>query len=269
LAPAPRLIRVLCHGRACRTRIEFAGKGPIMEVGMRAVDAANNRRILHWTVAAAFILMFATGLILFVPALSGLAAGGWTRLVHRGAAVLLVAAPIIYALFNTSSAGQWLQDAAFWRKRPASPANRSNIWKRTHRLLITIGFVFVVATGAIQWFLKGIVPGQAFQWSLSIHDVFFFAAGLVLLYHLYHEVDWWLWKRRHCRHCDLVYCVDACPVRALVRTADGAVDYYRQRCNNCRQCLESCRGQHYYKKVPDAEVGGAVGNQERGETAVM
>ena len=221
-----------------------------MDTGVRVVGPGKSRRVLHWTVAAAFIVLFITGLIIFVPAFSGVASGGWTRVLHRISAIVLVATPVIYALFNTSSARQWLGDLAFWKKRPAYPHNRSNRWKDTHKLLISIGFVFIVVTGIIQWFFKGILPGGAFQWSLSIHDVFFFGAGLVLLYHVYFELDWWLWKRKHCRTCDLVYCAEVCPTRAMVRADDGIVEYRPRSCNNCRQCLESCRDKSYYKVVP-------------------
>ena len=220
----------------------------------RVKGPRSNRRILHWVVAAAFFVLFITGLIVFVPALSGLAAGGWTRMVHRVAAVILIGAPAVYALTNTRAARLWLKEALFWDRKTLVTASNRNTWKKTHKLLIAIGFVLFAATGMIQWLLKGILPSQAFQWSLSVHDIIFFGAALVLAYHFYYELDWWLWKRRYCRHCSLVYCVDACPTRALTRGPDGSIEYYPQRCNNCRLCMEYCRRNLYHKKVAELKA---------------
>jgi ferredoxin len=214
----------------------------------RVIGPEKNRRIFHWVIAAAFIALFITGLIVFVPALSGLAAGGWTRLVHRIAAVILVGAPVIYAFTHTADARLWLKDIKVWKRSPAKAANSSSNWKRIHKLLITIGFILFIGTGIIQWFLKGIAPTQIFQWSLSLHDIIFFSAGLVLIYHVYFEFNWWLWKRRYCRNCSLIYCVDACPTGALTRSLDGSIEYRPRRCNNCRLCMEYCRRNSYHTK---------------------
>lgn len=216
---------------------------------VRVTGPEKNRRIFHWVVATAFIALFITGLIVFVPALSGLAAGGWTRLVHRIAAAILVGAPMIYALTHTTDARQWLREIKLWNINPATAANGSSTWKRAHKLLITIGVVLFIATGVIQWFLKGIVPAQVFQWSLSLHDIIFFSAGLVLLYHVYFEFNWWLWKRRYCRNCSEVYCVDVCPTGALTRALDGTIEYRPLRCTNCRLCMDYCRRKSYHRKA--------------------
>jgi cytochrome b subunit of formate dehydrogenase len=221
---------------------------------VRVTGPEKNRRIFHWIVAAAFIALFITGLIVFVPALSGLAAGGWTRLIHRVAAVILVGAPTVYALTHTADARQWLREIRLWNKSQATVANGSSNWKRIHKLLITIGLVLFIATGIIQWFLKGIVPSELFQWSLSLHDIIFFSAGLVLIYHVYFEFNWWLWKRRYCRNCSPVYCADVCPTRALTRSLDGTIEYRPQRCNNCRLCMEYCRRNSYHKKAKKPSV---------------
>ena len=72
-------------------------------------------RWFHWAVTAVFLAMVLTGLTLLVPALSGLAAGGWIRLIHKIAAVLLAAMPLAYAFINRSAAGRWFREAAVWR----------------------------------------------------------------------------------------------------------------------------------------------------------
>ena len=220
----------------------------------RLAGERRDRRILHWAVAVAFVALFVTGLIVFVPAFSGLAAGGWTRVVHRAGAVILVAAPVICAVANPGAARQWLKEALLWNRSTAGPASSASTWKRLHKSLIALGFALFAVTGMVQWFLKGILPDQAFQWSLFVHDIVFYGGALVLAYHVYFEFNWWLWKRRYCRKCVPAYCVDACPTGALVPTPNGAVEYYPRRCNNCRLCMEYCRRHSYYRTAAAEEA---------------
>ncbi len=215
-------------------------------MNVRKKVPGKNRRTLHWIVAAAFLVLVITGLTMFVPAFSGIAPGGWTRLIHRVAAGILVGAPMLYALINPVASVGWLEEALLL-KRKAS-ANASNTWKTIHKSLIAIGFVLFALTGMVQWFLKEIVPNQVFQWSLFSHDIIFFAAILILFYHLYYEFNCWLWERRYCRNCSQAYCVDVCPTGALAHGTDGTVEYHPTRCNSCRLCLEYCRRSSYHKK---------------------
>ena len=215
--------------------------------GVDIRDLRSNRRITHWVVAAAFFVMFATGLVFFVPALSGLAAGGWTRLIHRGAAVVLVGTPVIYAVTHRAAALRWLEQAAFWRKASVSPGT-SNTWSRAHKSLVATGFILFVSTGAILWFLKDIMPSQVFLFVVMVHDVLFISATCVLMYHFYHELDWWLWERKYCRQCDSVRCLNVCPNAVMTRSPDGAVEYHSERCNSCKFCMQSCRRNSYYKE---------------------
>jgi len=188
-------------------------------------------------------------------------------LVHRAAAVILIGAPVIYSITNTRAARLWLKEALSWNRKTRMTTSNRNTWKKTHKLLIAIGYVLFAVTGMIQWFIKGIVPSQVFQWSLSIHDIILFGAVLVLVYHLYYEFDWWLWKRSYCRHCDSVYCVDVCPTLALTLGTDGIVEYHHQRCDNCRLCMEYCRRNSYHKKSAKPGVKESQGTPSHGETA--
>ena len=58
-------------------------------------------RFLHWVHTVSFIPLVATGLVLYLPSLQALAqgdAGIWMRLVHRLAAVLFIAEPVLYGI---------------------------------------------------------------------------------------------------------------------------------------------------------------------------
>ena len=86
--------------------MHYMCRGPA--VSNRDIDTRRLRcrkRLTHRVVAAAFFVLFATGLVFFTPALSGPAAGGWTRLVPRGAAVVIPATPVVYAAARPRSAG--------------------------------------------------------------------------------------------------------------------------------------------------------------------
>jgi cytochrome b subunit of formate dehydrogenase len=212
-------------------------------------NSRNNRRVLHWVVVGAFFTLLATGLILYTPTFSALAAGSWTRLIHRIAAVILVSAPVIYALLKRGAAQQWIREAVIWKSK-TSATSYLNSWKRKHKLLISIGFLIIVITGMIQWFFKEIVPSGVFNVSLFIHDIAFFSAIILVLYHIYFEFYWFQWKRKYCNRCSFAYCADACPVGAMISRQDGTIERISQRCNNCRLCMENCQRNSYYKTQP-------------------
>lgn len=43
-----------------------------------------------------------------------------------------------------------------------------------------------------------------------------------------------------CNHCDSAPCVEACPVTALYKRADGIVDFNGDRCIGCKACTQAC-----------------------------
>lgn len=212
-------------------------------------ESTGKGRILHWVVVAAFFVMFGTGLILFVP-ISALAEGGLVLIVHRAAAIVLVGAPLIYALTHLKTAGQWLIESMFWTKRASKQPNR---WKRWHKSLIVMGFMVFTTTGLMNWGLKTMDLEDVFYGSVLMHDIAFIVAVCVLLYHVYFELDWWLWKRRYCRSCNSVSCAVACPTKAMVGLQDGTVEYHPERCNSCRLCMDYCRRNSSYVKIDRVE----------------
>ena len=48
------------------------------------------------------------------------------------------------------------------------------------------------------------------------------------------------YAKTQCLHCVDPACASACPVRALEKTASGAVVYHAERCMGCRYCMVSC-----------------------------
>ncbi len=208
--------------------------------------AKRNGRVIHWMVAAAFFILVLSGLILYVPAFSTLAADSWTRIIHRVAAVCLGVMIVGYAATNYRGSLAWLKDVAFWT---AGASANPDTWKRRHKLLITLGVMLLAVTGFIQWFLKDALPRDAFFSFVMVHDILFFSAIIVLLFHVYHEFDWWLWKKRRCGSCPAPLCARVCPSNSISAREDGSV-VRDAACNNCRLCMNICRRKIYYLKSP-------------------
>jgi Fe-S-cluster-containing dehydrogenase component len=49
-----------------------------------------------------------------------------------------------------------------------------------------------------------------------------------------------IYVKNQCMHCDEPACASACPVKALVKTPEGAVIYKRNLCIGCRYCMIAC-----------------------------
>jgi formate dehydrogenase subunit gamma len=159
-------------------------------------------RFLHWTITGAFVILFLTGLILFIPQL-GFLANHWTRLVHRIAAAIFIAAPLVYLAFNWHSSWEGIKGAFSWGKddigwlkaapryyflndeetMPPQPHMNTG-QKMWWFIVIVFGTLFVI-TGLIMWVFKSMVPTSLFQWAIIGHDVSFVVAGLMLLVHIY------------------------------------------------------------------------------------
>ena len=190
---------------------------------------------------------------MFIP-ISSLVEGGLILRIHRVAAGFLIGVPLIYALLNYSAARKWLEEALFWTKQASKQPNR---WKRYHKSIIVLGYTLFATTGLIAWFSKTAVSDDTFFFVVFLHDMLFISAALVLMYHVYFELDWWLWKRKHCQTCDTVCCAESCPSGSLVRRHDGIVDFSFSRCNNCRECMKVCQRNSYYLKtreLPPEEI---------------
>ena len=163
-------------------------------------------RILHWVHAGAFVILFLTGLVLFIPQLGFLAQDSWTRLIHRIAAVLFVVAPLIYIPMNLKVTLRGIKDAFSWgvedmgwlkaapryyflsdeKAMPPQPHMNSG-QKMWWLMVIVFGLVFVI-TGLIMWAFKTVAPAALLQWMVFIHDVAFIATGCMFFVHIYLSV---------------------------------------------------------------------------------
>ncbi len=160
-------------------------------------------RILHWVEAGAFMILFLTGLILFLPPLAFLAEDSWSRVLHRVAAVVFIVAPLIYIPLNWKTSLSGIKDAFTWGKDDIGwlqaapryyflcdeaampPQEHMNTGQKMWWFMVIVfGLVFVV-TGIIMWFAKAVAPPALLQWMVFIHDVAFIATGCMFFIHTY------------------------------------------------------------------------------------
>jgi formate dehydrogenase subunit gamma len=160
-------------------------------------------RILHWVHTGAFIVLFLTGIMFFIPALSFLAIGGWTRLVHRAAAMVFVIAPLVYLVFDPASALRGLKMAFTWSEadfgwfraapryyllgdeKAMPPQGFLNSGQKIWWLLTLVFGVVVVVTGLVMWLGVKYAPTTLLKWAVSIHDIAFIVTGAMFFVHVY------------------------------------------------------------------------------------
>jgi len=160
-------------------------------------------RILHWIHSGAFVLLFLTGLILFIPGLGFLAEDGYTRIIHRVGATIFIVIPIIYLIINPAAVGRGLKKAFTWgsedmgwlkaapayyflgKEEDMPPQGEMNTGQKMWWFMtIVFGLLFVV-TGLIMWFAKTTAAPGLLQWMTFIHDVAFIVTGAMFLLHIY------------------------------------------------------------------------------------
>ena len=160
-------------------------------------------RILHWTHAGAFVVLFLTGLILFLPPLAILAQDSWTRLIHRIGAVVFVVAPLIYMPMNWKATVKGVKEAFAWggedigwlkaapryyflsdEKGMPAQGHMNTGQKMWWFFALVFGAVFVI-TGVVMWFCMTTAPAGLMQWTILLHDISFIVTGLMLFVHIY------------------------------------------------------------------------------------
>ncbi|MFC1935155.1 formate dehydrogenase subunit gamma [Chloroflexota bacterium] len=163
-------------------------------------------RWFHWVHTTAFLVLGITGLFLFIPWFGDAAIAGVSRLAHRVAAVIFMAAPLIFLLANWRKSWSFVKEAFVWGKEDIEwlkaapdyyfggdpsrmpPQGYHNTGQKLWWLTVLVSGVVFVVTGIIMWLFKGIVAPGVFQWCVFAHDVTFITAGCFFLVHFYLSV---------------------------------------------------------------------------------
>jgi len=160
-------------------------------------------RILHWIHSGAFIVLFLTGLTLFMPQLSFLAMGRWTHLIHRASAAIFVGAPVLYLAILPKSAARGLKQAFTWGgddlkwlkaapryyflgdEKGMPPQGALNSGQKIWWFLTIVSGVSFAVTGVVMWFFKTSAPAPVLKQMVFAHDISFIVTGAMFLLHLY------------------------------------------------------------------------------------
>ncbi len=172
--------------------------------GPRVVERFKKRTIwFHWIHTTAFLTLIITGAILFFPGIGGPAAGGMTRLIHRIAVVIFVAAPVIYFFINPRMTLHFVKETLTWGKadfdwlqvaplyyfggaeEKMPPQGHVNTGQKMWQLVVLGTGILFLVSGGLMWFFKDILAPGVFQWSVIVHDITFLLAFLMLLVHIY------------------------------------------------------------------------------------
>lgn len=171
-------------------------------------------RLLHWLHTVSFIPLVITGLVLFLDSLQPLAqgdAGQLMRLVHRLAAVLFIAEPLVYGILQPRRLWMHFKEFSFerddlgWLKNAFSyyvrgkhdampPQGRFNTGEKINGMAMIITWILFVVSGLIMWFGKGLVSQELFRWMVVVHDLTTIVALCMFIVHFYlavaHPLMW-------------------------------------------------------------------------------
>jgi formate dehydrogenase subunit gamma len=181
-------------------RLTTADKVPL---GDREILRYRKRpRIVHAMLASSFLVLLLTGLVILWPPLSGLAAGGFTRWLHRVAAIVFMAVPIVYLIVDREGAKELMFDSFKydkddwrWLKRIWSyvfghTANmpkqgRLNAGQKLHHAAVMVLSAGIVVSGLVMWFFMPSLGQTGQAWAAIIHDLSMLSLTLLLVGHLY------------------------------------------------------------------------------------
>ena len=155
----------------------------------RTVERFKKRTVwFHWVHTAAFLVLLVTGAILFLPGLGAPATGGLTRSLHRIAALVFIAGPLVYFIINPRMSLRFIKETLTWGRDDVKwlrlapdyyfggdaskmiPQGHVNTGQKMWQFItLATGILFVVS-GIFMWFLKDTLAPGVFQWMVIVHD---------------------------------------------------------------------------------------------------
>jgi len=169
------------------------------------------QRIVHAIMATSFLVLLVTGLALVWSPLAFLAAGGWSRYLHRIAAVGFISVPILYILLDRRGAKEVLvesfqydKDDVAWftkmyryalgRTSDMPPQGRLNAGQKLHHGAVIIFSAVIVVSGLVLWFLKASLSPTMLAWTAMVHDLAMLALTLLLVGHVFFTYVYKAWS---------------------------------------------------------------------------
>lgn len=163
------------------------------------------QRYVHLLVATSFTVLFLSGLPLIFDPLSFLAAGGYSRIVHRVAAVAFMAVPFLYFIVDREGAKELIRDSftfdrdnlrwlmqmgqyALGNAADMPPQGRLNAGQKLHHALVMVLSAGVVFSGLLLWIGPFPIDDSLQAWTVVVHNVTMGSLVLLLVGHVYFTV---------------------------------------------------------------------------------
>ena len=145
-------------------------------------------RALHWIIALSAVVLAVTGLFFLFGSWGAAAEDGYTRVIHRIAAVVLMATPVLYFLIHPVASLKFLKDAFVWggddwkwlKAAPdyyfggnpdSMPAQgHINTGQKLFWLVCIVCSIGFIVTGLIMW-TQGTEGGSGYISAALVHDV--------------------------------------------------------------------------------------------------
>jgi len=171
----------------------------------RVIRQSAAARFLHWTHTISCLLLFYTGLALYLPRLNGLAAvfGGLdgSRFAHRVCGVFFIGIPILMIIFNWRGFVNFLKDIFTWEENDTTwllrfpiylfraktkmpPQGRLKSGQKFADWFIIGSSILLILTGIAMAFPANFPKGLV-QWCFPLHELGMIILGVFLLGHIY------------------------------------------------------------------------------------
>ena len=165
---------------------------PMVSDAPRVSRFSRTERTLHWVHACAFLSMFATGLVLYLPLLAqSLSNRPLMKALHLVAATAWLTALVLVALLGNRRAlrrtrrdlEHFTADDLRWLRRQPAPQGRFNAGQKAHASVQAALAVLFAVSGALLWLGERNtdfrLPG-----TIALHDVAMFVGGALVAGHV-------------------------------------------------------------------------------------
>ncbi len=169
------------------------------------------QRIVHAVMASSFLILLITGLALVWSPLAFIAAGGWSRYLHRIAAVGFISVPFLYVIADSQGAKEVLVDSfkydrddvswfkhmyryALGRTKDMPPQGRLNAGQKLHHGAVIVFSAVIVVSGLILWWLKSNLDPTTLSMTAIVHDLAMLALTLLLVGHVFFTYVYKAWS---------------------------------------------------------------------------
>ena len=169
------------------------------------------QRVVHAVMASSFLILLITGLALVWGPLAFIAAGGWSRYLHRIAAIGFMSVPFLYLILDREGAKGVLiesfkydRDDVAWfrymyrytlgRTAEMPPQGRLNAGQKLHHSAVIVFSAVIVVSGLALWWLKSSLDPTMLSWTAIIHDLSMLALTLLLVGHVFFTYVYTAWS---------------------------------------------------------------------------